>query len=101
NVFGRTLGPTNTDGRQHNPNHQVSIAIGKPFTGGVIGGVGPVGNDFGALPIDSTSGAPNGDIKPVDTLASFGKTVMSAVGIDGGYIEKVIPSGKVVKGMIV
>ena len=44
-VFGRTLGPSNTDGRQHNPNHQVSITIGKPFKGGVIGGVGPVGND--------------------------------------------------------
>ena len=42
NVFGRTLGPGNTDGRQHNQNHQVSITIGKPFAGGVIGGVGPV-----------------------------------------------------------
>jgi hypothetical protein len=27
NVFGRTLGPGNADGRQHNPNHQVSITI--------------------------------------------------------------------------
>ena len=52
NVFGRTLGPGSTGGRQHNGNHQVSIAIGKPFRGGVIGGVGPVGGDFGALPID-------------------------------------------------
>src|SRR2546430_9734238 len=34
NVFGRTIGPTNTDGRQHNENHQVSITIGKPFRGG-------------------------------------------------------------------
>ena len=48
NVFGRTLGPGNADGRQHNENHQVSIAIGKPFRGGVIGGVIPVGKDFGA-----------------------------------------------------
>ena len=44
NVFGRTLGPANVDGRNHNPNHQVSIAIGKPWKGGVIGGVAPVGN---------------------------------------------------------
>jgi hypothetical protein len=48
NVFGRTLGPSNTDGRQHNQNHQVSIAIGKPFKGGVIGGVAPVAGAAGA-----------------------------------------------------
>jgi hypothetical protein len=88
NVFGRTLGPANTDGRNHNPNHQVSLAIGKPFKGGVIGGVGPVGNDFGALAI--------GDIAPTDTLASFGKTVMTAVGIDKGFTDSVITSGKVI-----
>jgi hypothetical protein len=57
NVFGRTIGPGNTDGRQHNANHQVSISIGKPFRGGVIGGVGPVAKDYGALPIDAMSGA--------------------------------------------
>ena len=38
NVFGRTIGPGNTDGRQHNQNHQVSVTIGKPFAGGIIGG---------------------------------------------------------------
>ena len=37
NVFGRTIGPSNTDGRQHNQNHQVSVTIGKPFAGGIIG----------------------------------------------------------------
>jgi len=31
NVLGRTLGPRNVDGRDHNENHQVSITIGKPF----------------------------------------------------------------------
>ena len=40
NVFGRTLGPSNTDGRQHNPNHQVSLTIGKPFRGGVSSSAG-------------------------------------------------------------
>ena len=35
NVFGRTLGPSNVDGRNHNENHQVSLTIGKPFKGGV------------------------------------------------------------------
>ncbi len=102
NVFGRTIGPGNTDGRQHNPNHQVSLAIGKPFAGGIIGGVGPVGNDFGCLQINSSSGAGTtaGDIATTDTLASFGKTVMTAVGIDSSFISTAITSGKVVKGAL-
>ena len=33
NVFGRTLGPGNEDGRQHNANHHVSLAIGKGVSG--------------------------------------------------------------------
>ena len=92
NVFGRTIGPGNTDGRQHNPNHQVSLTIGKPFKAGVIGGVGPVGTDFGALPI--------GSIAPTDSLASFGKTVMAAVGVDPAVTDSAIISGKVVTGAI-
>ena len=100
NVFGRTLGPGNTDGRQHNDLHQVSLAIGKPFLGGIVGGVGPDGGDFGCLSIDSTTGAANGDIGPTDTLAAFGKTMMSAVGIDDGYIASVIPTGKIVRGAL-
>ncbi len=88
NVFGRTIGPANTDGRQHNPNHQVSLTIGKHFAGGVIGGVEPVGTDFGALPIDG--------IAPIDTLGAFGKTVMAAVGIDQDFIDKAVSTGKVV-----
>jgi uncharacterized protein (DUF1501 family) len=100
NVFGRTLGPSNTDGRGHNDAHQLSLAIGKPFAGSIIGGIGPVAPDFGCLSIDSTTGAANGDIQPPDTLASFGKTVMTAVGIDPTYIDSVIPSGKVVAAAI-
>jgi hypothetical protein len=88
NVFGRTIGPGNTDGRQHNGNHQVSIAIGKPFRGGVLGGVAPVGNDYGAQPINSASGAAaaDGDVAPVDTLAAFGKTALAAIGGDPSQI---------------
>ena len=61
NVFGRTLAPGNEDGRTHNDAHQVSLTIGKPFRGGVIGAVGPVAPDYGALPIDSKSGAGRAD----------------------------------------
>ena len=93
NVFGRTLGPGNDGGRQHNPNHQVSITIGKPFVGGVIGAVGQVQSDYGALNIDSKSGAGSsgGDVKAVDTLAAFGQTMMAAVGGDPTTITG--PSG--------
>ena len=98
NVFGRTLGPSNTDGRQHNPNHQVSITIGKPFKGGVIGAVGVVAGDYGALAINSTTGAggPGGDIEAGSTLASFGKTALAAVGVDSSTIDSLIATGKVV-----
>jgi hypothetical protein len=102
NVFGRTIGPSNTDGRQHNPNHQVSLTIGKPFKGGIIGGIGPVAGDFGALSINAQSGAggAGGDINPDDSLASFGKTLLSAVGGDDATIGSLIGFGKVVTGAI-
>jgi hypothetical protein len=102
NVFGRTIGPGNTDGRQHNENHQVSLTIGKPFQGGVIGGVAPVAGDYGAQPIDAQTGAASagGDISANETLAAFGKTVLAAVGADSGSIDKAITAGKVVRGAL-
>jgi hypothetical protein len=107
NVFGRTLGPGNNsgnggmDGRQHNPNHQVSIAIGKPFQPGVIGGIGPIGGDYGAVAFDSGTGVPGGgDIQPPDSLASFGKTCLAAVGVDAGFIDANINSGKVIQAAL-
>jgi hypothetical protein len=98
NVFGRTIGPGNTDGRQHNPNHQVSITIGKPFRGGVIGGVVPVGSDYGALAIDSATGegTASGDVAAVNTLASFGRSTLTAVGVDAGTVASTILEGKVI-----
>ena len=102
NVFGRTLGPGNTDGRQHNENHQVSVTIGKPFAGGVIGGVGPVGNDYGALPIISKTGkgAADGDIQPLQTLPSYGRTLLSAVGVDKATLDAEIIGGTVVSAAL-
>ena len=88
NVFGRTLGPGSADGRQHNGNHQVSLAIGKPFRGGVIGGVGPVAGDYGALAIDAQTGVggPSGNVRPSDTLAAFGQTMLAAIGADPSVV---------------
>jgi hypothetical protein len=98
NVFGRTIGPGNTDGRQHNQNHQVSITVGKPFAGGIIGAIGPLGGDYGALAINSTSGAgsADGDVPPVASLPSFGKTMLAAVGVDNATIGNEIMTGKVI-----
>jgi uncharacterized protein DUF1501 len=102
NVFGRTIGPGNTDGRQHNQNHQVSITIGKPFKGGVIGGVVPLAGDYGAMAIDSKSGlgSASGDIQPVATLASFGQTMLTAVGVAPSTIASDISSGTVIAGAL-
>ncbi len=101
-VFGRTLGPGNTDGRQHNENHQLSITIGKPILGGVVGGLAPVGQDYGATAIDSKTGASDshGDISAVDTLASYGRTLLSAVGVDAGTISSAITSGTLISGVL-
>jgi len=101
NVFGRTLTGTNQNGRNHNGNLQTSVVIGKPFKSRVIGGVGPMtaqqGGDYGALAFDSSSGAPGGgDVSPQDSLASFGRTLMSAVGTDSATLDANIPSGKII-----
>ncbi|MGH9885747.1 MAG: DUF1501 domain-containing protein [bacterium] len=98
NVFGRTLGPKHTDGRDHNANHQVSIAIGKAFKAGVIGAVGPVAGDYGALAINSQNGrgGAGGDVEPAGSLPSFGKTVLTAVGFDDATIDQSITAGKIV-----
>ena len=106
NVFGRTIGAGNTDGRQHNPNHQVSITIGKPFKGGVIGGITPtkLGStmDYGALPVDSSSGkgTSGGDVTALETLSAYGQTMLAAVGVDPATIAAQITGGKVITGAL-
>jgi hypothetical protein len=102
NVFGRTLGPGHENGRHHNANHQVSVTIGKAFSGGMIGGVGPVAPDYGALPIDSKTGIgrPDGDIRAADTLAAFGQTMLSAIGADPAVITSPGRTGKVIRAAL-
>jgi hypothetical protein len=97
-VFGRTLGPANTDGRSHNPNHQVSFAIGSAFRGGVIGAVGQVGNDYGATAIDSKTGKGGaaGDIEPASTLGSFGQTLLTGLGVPPASVAQEITAGRIV-----
>ena len=102
NVFGRTIGPGNTDGRQHNLNHQVSLTIGKPFKGGVIGGVAPVQGDYGAVNVDPQTGAGSsgGSIKAIDTLAAFGMTLLASIGADPSTITSPQSSGAVVEAAL-
>jgi hypothetical protein len=102
NVFGRTIGPGNTDGRQHNQNHQVSLAIGKPFKGSVIGGVTTVGTDYGATPISSKTGAggSSGDIQAVDSLSAYAMTMLSAVGADPTILTSPTGTAKVISGVL-
>ena len=98
NVFGRTLGPGHENGRHHNANHQVSIAIGRALKGGVIGGVGPVSPDYGALPIDSKSGAaePGGDVRPIDTMAAYAQTLLAAIGAPPTLVQSPGGTGRVI-----
>jgi len=111
NVFGRTMDASkNTAGRNHNPDHEVSMMIGAGFKGSVIGGVGTpntqlgqTGGDWGCLPINSTTGigSTSGDIAPVDTLASWAKTVMRGVGIPQANADTLIQSGKTIPAALV
>jgi hypothetical protein len=102
NVFGRTLGPGHENGRHHNANHQVSLAIGKPFRGSVVGAVGTVTPDYGAVPIDSKTGAgkADGDIRPLDTMAAFAQTMLAAVGGDPSVITSPSNTAKVVASVL-
>jgi hypothetical protein len=98
NVFGRTMRGDHSAGRDHNPNHQVSVCIGAPFKGGVIGGCTLVKNvetpegEFGAMSIDPASGkglpAGGSGVQLADTLLAFGKTMVAAV---GGCASNVVP----------
>jgi len=102
NVFGRTLGPGSADGRQHNENHQVSITIGKAIRGGVIGGLAPVAKDYGATAIDSKTGlsSATGDVLAVDSLASYGQTLLAAVGVESSVIDTQVSAGKIIGGAL-
>ncbi|HEY4882600.1 MAG TPA: DUF1501 domain-containing protein [Myxococcales bacterium] len=100
NVFGRTLSTKagTTNGRDHHGNHHVTVMIGKPLLGGVVGGLEPYKNDYRAMSLDSQSGAGipagAGDIPFSETLASVGKTLGAASGVDRTFLDQNIRTGK-------
>jgi hypothetical protein len=92
NVFGRTIGPVNTDGRQHNPNHQVSVTIGKNFVAGIQGDIDIVGSDYGA--IDS------GEIVAATSLAQYGQTVLKGCGVSDSVLSTAMRTGSPVQSAL-
>lgn len=75
---------------------------GKPFKGGVVGGVAPVQGDYGALNVDPQSGvgSTGGSIKALDTLASYGMTMLAAVGADPTVLTSPSATGAVIRGAL-
>ncbi len=102
NVFGRTLKKRGLRGREHWANHSTAVLIGKGFKAGVIGGLQPGEGDFCALPIDAQSGRGTltGDIAPMESLASLGKTLGRGVGISAEVLNQRIPHGKIVRAAL-
>jgi hypothetical protein len=107
NVFGRTLSASNgsTNGRNHHGDHHVTVMIGKPFKGGVIGGVEPYNREYRAMSIDATTGATvanqSGNVPFSETLSAMGKTLGSGIGVSSGILDLGIRGGKVVAGALV
>jgi hypothetical protein len=93
NVFGRTLKMQGA-GRSHNRHHHLTLIIGKHMRGGVYGGVTKLGDDFGAMPIASSTGkaAADGDINEEDGLPSVGKTLGMALGLPQARVDALVVS---------
>jgi hypothetical protein len=101
NVFGRTLHRHGRVGRDHWPEHATAVLIGKPFAGGVIGGLSPRDGDFGATAIAPHSGAAAADGDPgavpvAQTLAALGKTLGRGLGLPQALLDRTIAAGQVV-----
>lgn len=102
NVFGRTLVSSGRRGRNHNPDHAVSVLIGPRVRPGVIGGVVRSGADVSAQAIDAASGAASarGDVSVDASLASLGKTLGALLGLPEALLDQEILNGKLVKGAL-
>jgi hypothetical protein len=98
NVFGRNLNGIakveQRQGRDHYPNHCVSVLIGKNVAPGVVGGILPVSDRasngaLGAADIDSASGAgvAGGDVPRSETHVALARTLGVALGIPATTLE--------------
>jgi Protein of unknown function (DUF1501) len=106
NVFGRTLSAKAgyTNGRDHHGDHHVTVMIGKPFKGSVVGGLEPFRSDYRAMSLDSVSGSGvasgAGGIPFSETLSAAGKTLGAACGVDRAFLDQNIRKGKLVVGAL-
>ena len=102
NAFGRTLRKRGIAGREHWAHHHTGILIGKPFRGGVIGGIAPGEGDFCALPIDSQTGrgGPGGDIQASESLVAFAHTLARGMGLPDTVLAQSFPAGKFVRAAL-
>jgi len=102
NVFGRTLRKRGIAGREHWAHHHTGLLIGKPFRGGVVGGIAPGEGDFCALPIDSQTGRgdSSGDIPASESLVAFARTLAHGVGLPEAVLAQSFPAGKFVRAAL-
>jgi len=98
NVFGRTLSKKGRQGRDHNAHHHVMVVSGPGVRPGVVGGIQPRGNDWGATGIESATGVgtDQGDIPYEETLESVGKTLGKLLGLPNEALDEDIEGGKVI-----
>ena len=76
--------------------------FGRRVKPGVIGAPAPLGNDFGAMAINSQTGAgrDDGDISPEDTLQAAAATLAAAVGVSRERIGVRVNGGRVVEAAV-
>jgi hypothetical protein len=103
NVFGRTLKRLGRNGRDHWDSHHATVLIGRPFRGGIVGGLAPAAGDYRALGIDSRSGAGTdaGDVPFAETLAALGKTLGRGLGLPEELLDESVPQGRIVRAALV
>ena len=111
NVFGRTLHRHGRVGRDHWAGHHTAVLIGKPFAGGVIGGLEPRDGDFAATAICATTGAavpaarshaatPASTVAANATLPALGKTLGRALGVAPALLDEAFPGGQLVRAAL-
>ena len=111
NVFGRTLHRHGRVGRDHWAGHHTAVLIGKPFAGGVIGGLEPRDGDFAATAIRSTTGeavpvaslaaaSRAATVAADDTLPALGQTLGRGLGVAPALLAAAFPGGQLVRAAL-
>ncbi|MEZ4472612.1 MAG: DUF1501 domain-containing protein [bacterium] len=102
NVFGRTFETRGNAGRNHNSLAHTAMILGPRVQPGLYGALVRQGDDWAAQGIDPRTGqgVGNGGIPPGETLASLGKTLCAAVGLDAATIDADIRAGQVIRAAL-